>query len=129
MLPRERSSVADHQIGSLLDKPPIILHPFSGKQIERNGRVDTSLAEMAVERRFVMEFLQQRTEIAEIIPEFLRRDGGILPALPGRRFTRDKCARSLTRLAHIPHHLLVSGLVIAPHRGRAVLPLEPAHQL
>src|SRR5438105_15591144 len=119
MLPRERSSVADHQIGSLLDKPPIILHPFSGKQIERNGRVDTSLAEMAVERRFVMEFLQQRTEIAELIPEFLRRDGRILPDSPRRRFTRDKCARALTNVAHLPNHILVSHSVVDHTRGIA----------
>ena len=76
-------------------------------QIIVGTRVDAALAEVTVEIAFVFEAFQQFAKVAEVIAQFFRRYGGILPTFPCDLLVRDVRGRSQTRLANFPNHLFL----------------------
>src|SRR5580700_10259937 len=65
--------------------------------------MDTSVAEMAVERALIIELVQQGAKIAEVRAQLFRRDRRIVPAVPLRRRAGSKCGRARARFANLPH--------------------------
>src|SRR5215831_463709 len=63
----ERTAIANHKIGSAMNKTSIVLNPARGSQVKIDSRMHAALPKMAVQRATIVEFVQQLPEIAKII--------------------------------------------------------------
>ena len=106
-----------------------MLDALVGLQIEVDPGVDAALAEVAVERAVVAEFLEQLAEVAEVGADAIGRDGRVLPALPGVLLAGDAGGRPEARLADLPQVLFLGLVVEELHRRRVGHRLQAVHQL
>src|SRR6185437_16656664 len=79
MFARQRAAIAGDGVRRVVQEPFPPLDPIRRVQIEVDAAVDTSLAKMPVQRGGVAIFVEQSLQIAEVLPDVLRRDRRILP--------------------------------------------------
>src|SRR4051812_2899959 len=84
---------------------------------------------MAVETGILFVPIEQLAQRAQIISPALRRNRGILPALPILLLAWDISGGAETRFAQFPHHLLVLLIVEELEMGRVRLTAQFVHQL
>ena len=101
----EGSAVADDEVGGFFDELAELGDAFFRLQVEVEARVHAGVAEMSVERAFVIEGGHHFAEVAEIGAEFFGSDGGILPTFPVQRFAGDVRGRAQTGLTDFPDAL------------------------
>ena len=89
MFAGERAAIADDEIGGLFDEVAELRDAFFRLQIEVEAGVNAGVAEVAVERAFVVEGGHHFAEVAEIGAEFFGSDGGVFPAFPVQRLAGD----------------------------------------
>src|ERR1700674_3764355 len=99
----EGAAVADDEVGSLFHELTELADALGGFEIVVHAGVNAGMAEMSVERPFVVESLHQPAQIAEISAEFFGRDRGIFEALPAQRFAGDVRSHAQTGLANLPN--------------------------
>jgi len=89
-------------------------------EVEVDPGVQAALTEVAVEGAAVAVPLVQLPQVAEVAAEPVRRDRGVLPALPGERLARHQRGGAQAGLAHLPDQLLVGWVVDQLGADRAV---------
>ncbi len=102
MFAGEGTAVADDEVGGFFDELAELGDAFFGSQIEVEARVHAGVAEVAVERAFVVEGVHHFAKIAKVGAEFFGRDGGVFPAFPVQRLAGDVGSDAETGLANFP---------------------------
>src|SRR6266404_2335739 len=126
---RERAAVADDKVGSLFHELAELADAFGGFEIVVHTGVHTGVAEVSVERTFVVEGLHQSAQIAEISAEFFGRDRGVFEAFPAQRFAGNMRSDTEARLADLPN---APGLFLVgeqTHVGRSRGAIKRLHQI
>src|SRR5258706_16351529 len=77
---RQGPAKRDDKFGSFPHEAPVFLDPFLRSEIERDARVNASVAEMAEQGRSVPVPRHERIEGTKIVPKSMRIDSGVLPA-------------------------------------------------
>ena len=90
--------------------------PAADLEIEIVARVDAGLAEVAVEIAAVAVLVEQRAQLAKVLAEVLRIDGGILPTFPRVALAGNERGRAEARLADGPDHLFFFLVVVEAMR-------------
>ena len=103
--------------------------PGFALQIEADLHVDAAVAEVAVERRLVVVFVQQRAQVAQVRAQLLRRDRRIVPPFPVERRARGRRRGARARLADLPHRLRFAGRVETHRSGGSGEPLQALDEL
>src|SRR5437762_6035511 len=101
MFSGERSAVRNDQVGCFLHEAAKFLNAVGGFEIESDARVQTTVAEVAVLRATILVSISEFAKLAHVSTEFVRRDGGILPAFPCQwlpGYARNRAQRRLTDL-------------------------------
>jgi hypothetical protein len=124
VLAGERAAHREHQVRGLVDEAAVLLDAGGGDEVEVDPGVDAALAEMAVEGALVAILVEQLAQGAQVIPDPLRRDRGVLPARPGVRLAGHPGGGAQAGLADGPDRLLLLGVVEDLARRRARLALE-----
>src|SRR5260370_41311129 len=86
------------------------------------------MAEVSVERAFVLEGLHKLAQVAEIGSEFVGRDRGIFKTLPAQRFAGDVRSDTKTGLADLPDAPGHAWVGKEAHAGRGGGEIENLHQ-
>src|SRR5690242_10590420 len=127
MLARGAAAIADDQVCRLLDEGAEACDALAGLQIEVDARMQTSLAEVAVECAGVVVAVDESAQIAQIARELLRWRGGVLPAGPCLRRAGDACGSAKARFAHLPDHRHLARVFDQMHCGRMLSALKAIH--
>ena len=93
--------------------------PCFALEVEAHLHVNAAVAEVSVERRLIVVFVEQLAQVAQIRPQLLGRDRRIVPAFPPWERSGNGRRGARTRLADLPDGL---GL------GRVVDPRQTAHR-
>src|SRR4029077_12168834 len=90
--------------------------------------MQATLADMSVQSAAIVIFFEKFPEIAQISADFVRRNGGVLPALPCLILSGNagRCAKA--RLANLPDDMFFLPLVIEFHRWNDLWKTEIVHQ-
>src|SRR5919108_1173128 len=81
----------------------VFFNAFGRRQIEIDPGMDAALAKMAVERAMISVAVEKIAQVAQISADFLRRNRGVLPALPGIALSRSKGRGAEPRFADLPN--------------------------
>src|SRR4029077_10223048 len=114
MLARQGAAVTDDQISGLVHELAEVRDAFFALVVEVETSVHTRVAKVAVKRSVISEVTHQPLEVAEILPQLLRCDGGVFPAFPTQRFARNVRDHPEARFADSPN-MLGLGLVAQTH--------------
>ena len=98
----ERSAITDDEVGGLFDELAELGDSVFRLQIEIEAGVHAGVAEVSVERAFVIEGGHQLAKVAEIGAEFFGSDGGVFPAFPVQRLAGDVRGYAETGLRELP---------------------------
>jgi hypothetical protein len=128
VLAGKRAAEADHHIGRLLDKRPVIADAGGGLQIEVDARMHAALTEVAVQVTLQLMRVEEPAEFAQILPQLLGRDRRVFPPFPRRPRLVDVRGCAEAGLAHLPHLLFLAIVVKELHRRWLRQPLEVGHQ-
>src|SRR5688500_11750143 len=86
MLARQRSAVAENEIGPAIDELRVPPDTVLALEVEAHLHVNAAVTEMAVERRLIVVFVEQGAQLAQVWSQLLRRDRRIVPTFPtGKR--------------------------------------------
>src|SRR5581483_10427013 len=72
--------------------------------------------------------VQQLAQVAQVVPQFLRRNSGILPSRPCQVFTGNDSRCTQCRLSHQPYQMFLFWIIKDPHRRGTILLFETFHQ-
>ena len=98
-------------------------------QAKIDPSVNEALPEMAVKRAEITVLIQERSKIAQVFSNVVRRNRGIFPAFPRIRLVRHPRARAQASITNFPDHRLVRRIVDQLHLRRVRLRLQLGHQL
>src|SRR5206468_5128427 len=101
-LARERSTMADHQVGRVGDEPAERLDAVRRAELVVGAGVDAPLPEVPVERAVVAVAVEQGPELAQVAGELGRGHGGVLPTFVRRGLAGDERGGAETRFAELP---------------------------
>ena len=122
MFAGEGSAVADDQVGGFFYEFAEFGDAGFRLKIEVEAGVDAGVAEVAVERAFVVEGVHHFAEVAEITPKFFGGDGGVFPAFPVQGLAGDVRGYAETGFANFPDAFgLLAGEQLHVRRIRAVV--------
>src|SRR5690348_16165816 len=81
----ERASITHDQVGSFFRKSAIGRNALRGEQVEGNAAVNAAHSEVAIQGGHIVVFVEKLAEVAQVVPNFVGRDGRVLPSWPRRR--------------------------------------------
>src|SRR5205823_10983184 len=96
-------AVADDEIGSLFDESSEFGNALFRLQVEVQPGVHAGVAEMSIERAFVVELTHHLAQIAKVASQLFRSDSSVLPAFPVQWLARHVRGDSETGLANLPN--------------------------
>jgi uncharacterized membrane protein len=91
------------QLSRILYKFPVVGDARPGLQIKVDTHVYTAMSKVPVKSAAIAVCVHLPLQIAEVIAELLRSNGGVFPAFPSKRLTGNVGGRSQRGFAHIPH--------------------------
>src|SRR6185437_9200610 len=103
----ERPAITNDEICAFFHEPAEFGDAFLGLKIKGYTRVNTALAEVAKHSPLIVKFFcDQIRELAQIVPEFLRRHSSVLPGRP-RILLAGDTAGADARFARVPNRILI----------------------
>ena len=102
--------------------------PLSRFEIVVHACVHAGVAEMSVERAFIVEGLHQPSQVAQICAQSLGSHGGILKSFPTQRLAGNVRSHAEARFAYIPYAPCLSRVSKQAHVGRSRGAVERTHQ-
>ena len=95
--------------------------PSADSKIEVHARVHAGVAEVSVERAFVVERGHHVAQVAKIATELVGSDRSVFPSFPGQRLAGHVRSHAKTRFANLPNAFgLLAGEEAHVRRIRAV---------
>ena len=129
MLAGNRSAVLHDQVRGAIEEAHPLGDAVDTLEVEVDPEMHASLAEMAIERRPIVELAEQLAEFAQVHAESFGGDGGIFPPFVSLTAPRWMRGNAQCRFANFPELVRLNVVVEECHRRRIGLCGEIRHQL